>query len=179
MNPVLTTNRLRLHPWDADDFPLLVELHRDPAVQRFLEKGEAVWDETVLREKFDGFRADYAAHGWCKFKVLDEGGTFVGRAGFGLFGPTGELELGYSFKPSVWGRGYATEVAAALLDWIYRTTSVDRVIGFAVAENTASRRVLEKVGMSCTGLRDVNGVANAFYEHHRAGGAAGVPPRSQ
>jgi [ribosomal protein S5]-alanine N-acetyltransferase len=38
--PVLVSERLRFHPWEADDFPLLVELHRDPEVQHFLQMGD-------------------------------------------------------------------------------------------------------------------------------------------
>jgi ribosomal-protein-alanine N-acetyltransferase len=41
------------------------------------------------------------------------------------------------------------------------------VIGFAVADHAASRRVLEKIGMRFTGLRDLNGIPNAFYRHDR------------
>ena len=165
--PVLVSERLRFHPWEADDFPLLVELHRDPEVQHFLQMGDPPWDEAFLRAKFDGFRKDYAENGWTKFKVLDPQGRFLGRAGFGSFDETGELELGYSVMRPFWGRGYASEAAGALLDWIYRAVPVDHVIGFAVAENMASRRVLEKAGMAFTGLRDLHGIANAFYQHDR------------
>lgn len=163
--PVLTSERLCFHPWDAGDFPLFALLHSDPEVQHFLQMGDPPWDEAHLRAKFDGFRADYAAHGWTKFKVTDRQGEFLGRAGFGWFPETDELELGYSFKHALWGRGYATEAARALLGWIYRAQPIDHVIGFAVAEHAASRRVLEKVGMSFTGLRDVDGIPNAFYRH--------------
>ena len=166
-DPIVTTERLRLFPWDAEDFPLLAELHADPEVQRFLEAGESVWDETVLRSKFAGFRADYAKHGWTKFKTFDAQGRFVGRAGFGLFDETGELELGYSFKRAYWGQGYATEAASALLTWIYEVRPLDHVIGFAVADHWASRRVLEKIGMMFTHVRDLNGIPNAFYRNDR------------
>jgi ribosomal-protein-alanine N-acetyltransferase len=125
------------------------------------------WGEPYLRAKFDGFRADYGAHGWTKFKVTDRRGVFLGRAGFGCFSPTGELELGYSFFRDLWGRGYATEAARALLDWVYQIQPVDHVIGFAVAGHEASRRVLEKVGMAFTGIQDVDGIPNAFYRHNR------------
>ncbi len=165
---VFATERLRFHPWEADDFPLLLALHRDPEVQRFLQMGEALWDEATLRAKFEGFRTDYAQNGWTKFKLLDAQGRFLGRAGFGRFDQTGELELGYSLMREFWGQGYASEAATALLDWIYRATPVGHVIGFAVAENMASRRVLEKAGMMFTGLRDLHGVPNAFYRHDRS-----------
>ncbi|MBJ6127224.1 GNAT family N-acetyltransferase [Microvirga splendida] len=155
------------HPWGAEDFPLFASLHGDPEVQYFLQKGEPPWDEAFLRAKFEGFRDDYAAHGWTKFKVTDQQGAFLGRAGFGWFPATGEVELGYSFMRAFWGHGYATEAASALLDWIYRTKPLDHVIGFAVAEHAASRRVLEKVGMTFTGIRDVDAIPNAFYRHTR------------
>lgn len=129
--------------------------------------GDPPWDEPYLRVKFEGFRADYADHGWTKFKVTDRQGRFLGRAGFGRFAPTGELELGYSFMRHLWGMGYATEAARALLNWIYRVEPVDHVIGFAVVENRASRKVLENAGMSFTGICDVDGIPNAFYRHDR------------
>ncbi len=165
--PVLTSERLCFHPWEAEDFPLFASLHSDPEVQHFLQMGDPPWDEAYLRAKFEGFRADYANNGWTKFKVTDRQGAFLGRAGFGRFDETGELELGYSFKRALWGQGYATEAARALLNWIYRAKPVHHVIGFAVAEHAASRRVLEKAGMTFAGIRDVDGIPNAFYRHDR------------
>lgn len=164
---ILQTERLRFHLWQAEDLPLLLELHGDPEVQRFLEAREPVWDEAVLKGKFDRFRADYAEHGWTKFKLLDAQGRFLGRAGFGRFDETGGLELGYSLMRPFWGQGYATEAASALLGWIYGAAPVEYVIGFAVADHAASRRVLEKIGMRFTDIRDLSGVPNAFYRHDR------------
>ncbi|QRM29789.1 GNAT family N-acetyltransferase [Microvirga sp. VF16] len=165
--PVLVSERLCFHAWEPEDFPLLAALHGDPQVQHFLQMGDPPWDELFLQKKFESFRADYAAHGWTKFKVTDRQGAFIGRAGFGRFDATWELELGYTFMRPLWGQGYATEAAGALLDWIYRVEAVDHVIGFAVAEHKASRRVLEKVGMAFTSIRDVDGIPNAFYRHNR------------
>ena len=165
--PILVSERLCFHSWDTEDFPLFASLHSDPEVQHFLQMGDPPWDEAYLRAKFEGFRADYAAHGWTKFKVTDRQGTFLGRAGFGWFPETDELELGYSFRRTLWGQGYATEAACALLDWIYKAKPIDHVIGFAVAEHAASRYVLEKAGMSFTGIRDVDEIPNAFYRHDR------------
>ena len=164
---VLATERLRFHPWEADDLPLLLDLHRDPDVQRFLEVGGVVWDEEVFRTKFERFRADDAENGWTKFKLLDAQGRFLGRAGFSRVEQTGALELGYSLKREFWGQGYAGEAAKALLNWIYRAAPVDHVIGFAFVEHTASRRVLEKAGMSFTGVQNLDGTPHAFYRHNR------------
>lgn len=167
LHPVLTTGRFRLHAWSADDLPLLVALHSDPEVQRYLAARDAPWSEHVLRARLDRFIADYAEHGWTKFKVLDACGEFVGRAGFSRYEPTGELELGYSLMKSRWGQGMATELAQALIEWIYPVAKVGHVIGFTEVDNSASRRVLEKADMVLTGVYKADGHMMAFYRHDR------------
>ena len=53
--------------------------------------------------------------------------------------------------PSRWGRGYATEAGAALLEAAWRETDLDYVVAVAFEENTASTRVMEKLGMTYEG----------------------------
>ncbi len=57
-------------------------------------------------------------------------------------------ELGYSFHPAAWGQGYATELAQACLDWADGVLRLPKVWAFAHPDNTASRRVLDKVGFA-------------------------------
>ena len=73
--------------------------------------------------------------------------------GVGLFplnweGP--EIELAYHVVPSAWGRGYATEAAEALLAVAWEA-GLDHVVAVAMPGNVASRRVMEKLGMSFQG----------------------------
>jgi len=63
----------------------------------------------------------------------------------------GELELGYRFRPASWGRGYATEAARAVLACAFEELGAPRVVADADAANTASLRVLEKIGMRVVG----------------------------
>ena len=56
-------------------------------------------------------------------------------------------EIGFSFDPASQGRGYATEAARALIDFGFGGMGFHRVIGRLEARNTASARVLEKLGM--------------------------------
>ncbi|WP_170990160.1 GNAT family N-acetyltransferase [Aquamicrobium sp. LC103] len=165
--PVISTSRLRLCPFRQGDLRLLVSLHGDPLVQRFLTFENEVWDEAVLRDKLDLYRRDYSRYGWSKFAVFDLDGDFVGRAGFGRFEDTGESELGFSFKRAVWGRGYASEADLALVEWIYAASSVDHVIAFAAEDNVASRAVLVKLGMISEGTRKLGDTSFAFYRHDR------------
>jgi RimJ/RimL family protein N-acetyltransferase len=58
----------------------------------------------------------------------------------------GSVEVGFSFLPAHQGNGYATEAARALVDWAFGVGH-HRVYGRLEVRNTASARVLEKLGM--------------------------------
>ncbi len=77
-------------------------------------------------------------------------GELVGRAGFGIYAPTGEAEIGYSLYPAHWGNGYAFEAASALRDWYFAAKAEDHFIGLADVRNTASLKVLDRIGMTRT-----------------------------
>ena len=76
-------------------------------------------------------------------------GDFIGYCGFipqqieGA-GP----ELAYAMGKSMWGKGLATEAVMASLDWIFIKPEISRVYAVTDKENRASRRVMEKVGMT-------------------------------
>jgi RimJ/RimL family protein N-acetyltransferase len=81
---------------------------------------------------------------------------FAAVGGMGCKGPpnaTGMVEIGYGVNPAYQGRGYATETAAALVDWLGTQPEVRRVTAECLASNHASARVLEKVGFARVGLR--------------------------
>jgi ribosomal-protein-alanine N-acetyltransferase len=59
-----------------------------------------------------------------------------------------EIEIAYRLHPDFWNRGIATEAARAVRDHAFRDLKLDRVISLIHPENTASRRVAEKNGMT-------------------------------
>ncbi|WP_300784725.1 GNAT family N-acetyltransferase [Enhydrobacter sp.] len=165
MRPILTTDRLAFHPFTVADLSVLVALHRDPEVMRFLSIDGRPWSMDELRQKLARFVREQASLGFSKWKVcLRDGETVIGRAGFSIFEPTGEIELGFVFDRDAWGKGYATECSKCLLAWLFASRpDIDRVIAFVQPGNLASRRVLEKIGMKADGTRPVDGMAHAFY----------------
>jgi RimJ/RimL family protein N-acetyltransferase len=66
--------------------------------------------------------------------------------GIGLVGDGAARELGYWLTPAVWGRGYATEAAEAVVDMARHALPVRRLTAFHHAANAASGRVLTKLG---------------------------------
>ncbi|MDQ3739430.1 MAG: GNAT family N-acetyltransferase [Actinomycetota bacterium] len=75
-------------------------------------------------------------------------GRFVGRAG--LWFPEGwpELEVGWTFSRSVWGRGYATEAGAAAVAWGRSALGLKRIASVINPANARSIAVAERLGMS-------------------------------
>jgi RimJ/RimL family protein N-acetyltransferase len=151
----LTTDRLTLRPFSADEADLLIELDSDPAVMRFLSGGGPTAPELVRErdlpsilagyDRWDGRFGLFAAH------EIDTG-AFVGW--FCLRperdGPLDEVELGYRLRQEARGKGYATEGAAALLAKAFSELDVRVVWGATMFLNRASQNVMEKVDMTVT-----------------------------
>lgn len=151
MQILLETDRLLLRRFTAADLDNLVELDSDPDVMRFLTGGRPTPRETIESEllprflSYDeqgaglGFWAAVARStdeflGWFEFRPL-------------VPGRPDAVELGYRLRRSAWGKGYATEGAAALLRKGFTELGVQRVVATTMTVNTASRRVMEKVGL--------------------------------
>ncbi len=135
----------RLTAADAED---LFAVYRDPVAMRFVDDGQPiVWDDCV--RWIDVTLANYRARGYgMSAVVLLETGQVIGFCG--LVHPSGQLEpeVKYAFLASVWGRGLATEVVRGMLAYGSREFGMRRVIATTSSENSASHRVLEKVGMT-------------------------------
>jgi RimJ/RimL family protein N-acetyltransferase len=67
------------------------------------------------------------------------------------YGP-GEVELGYGLRKPSWGRGYASEIAQALVRRAFGEMGIDRLVASVTVANVASVRVLEKAGLRRTGI---------------------------
>ena len=78
-------------------------------------------------------------------------GLIIGDAGFkGKPDANQQVEVGYGFLESEWGKGYATEAVECLLDWAFHKKDVIKVIAETDLDNIGSIRVLEKLGMKRT-----------------------------
>jgi len=151
----LATDRLTLRPFTADEADLLIELDSDPAVMRFLSGGEPTAPELVRESHLPSILAGYERWGG-RFGLFaaqeKDSGAFVGW--FCLRperdGPLDEVELGYRLRQDAWGKGYATEAAAALVDKAFSELDVRVVWGATMSRNLASQHVMEKVAMTVT-----------------------------
>ncbi len=152
MQVFLETERVVLRRFTEADVDNLVELDGDPDVMRFLNGGKptprAVIQHDILPrllryyQRFEGFGR------WAAIEKAT--GEFLGWFHFGPAegaGP-GEVELGYRLRKAAWGKGYATEVSRALIRRGFVELGVRRVVATTMTVNTASRRVMEKAGLT-------------------------------
>jgi RimJ/RimL family protein N-acetyltransferase len=176
----LTTTRLTLRPWTHDDAEAILDIYSRWDVMRFIgttpqvlttleeaaarvERWDAVDDGThgvwavVPREApADASPPDaHPAHdvpvGTILLKPIPASGT-----GDPLQ-PSGDTEIGWHFHPHAWGRGYATEAAAAVLVHAF-ARGLDRVVAVTHADNAASQAVCRRIGMTYRGTTD------AYYD---------------
>ena len=151
----LETPRLRLRRCTGANLPWLTELHGDPAVMRYIdaepEPPESVAGRTLpkILSDYDDLPAGlgrFAAESAADGSVL---GWFGVRppSSVGL-GPDSGVEIGYRLFPAVWGHGYATEGAIGLVHDAFTALGAVRVVATTMTVNLASRRVLEKAGLS-------------------------------
>jgi RimJ/RimL family protein N-acetyltransferase len=152
MHVILETPRLILREFTENDVDNLFDLNSDPEVMRYLTGGKQTPRE-VIRDEIIPFHLGV-------YKRLDRLGTWAAEsAGTGEFlgwfhlrpGPHTDItnvELGYRLRRSTWNMGYATEGSRALISMGFTGLGVQRAFAHTMTVNTASRRVLEKCGMT-------------------------------
>ncbi|UCM88228.1 GNAT family N-acetyltransferase [Streptomyces marincola] len=145
--PALRTPRLRLRPFAETDTDTLFALHSRAHVMRYWDSPP--WSERARAERFIATCRKVADEGTGARVVIERAsdGAFVGWCGLTSWNPVHRsASLGYCLDDAMWGRGYATEAAHALLRWAFDTLDLNRVQAEADTRNAASARVLEKVG---------------------------------
>jgi RimJ/RimL family protein N-acetyltransferase len=152
MRVALETERLILRAFTPEDVDDLTALDSDPAVMRYLNGGTPTPHAVIEREVLPRFIASSQADdGYGVWAAIErETGAFVGWFAFRPHedGAVGEVSLGYRLRRSVWGKGYATEGARALIRQGFTALGAQRVVATTYQDNLASRRVMEKAGLS-------------------------------
>ena len=166
---LIETERLVLSGWRREQLDDLVRLHGDPEISRYFTASGAPWSREKCATRLDEWIAMFETRRLGKLRVTRKAdGVMVGRAGFGLHGPTDEPEIGYALFREHEGHGYATEAASALRDLISRDTDWDHFIGFADVRNAPSLKVLRGIGMRETHVGDFDGMACQFHVLEKA-----------
>jgi RimJ/RimL family protein N-acetyltransferase len=149
---ILETPRLVIRQFTEGDVDNLFDLNSDPEVMRYLTGGrptprEEIRDRIIpfhlaVYERLDRL-GTWAAESTATGEFL---GWFHFRPGHGT--DITNIDLGYRLRRSTWNKGYATEGSRALISMGFTDLGVERVFAHTMTVNTASRRVMEKSGLT-------------------------------
>jgi [ribosomal protein S5]-alanine N-acetyltransferase len=151
------TARLSLREFVATDFAAVHAYSSDPRVTRYLFFGPR--DEDSTAEYLEELLASQREQPRTRFElavVEIASGKLIGACDLSLI-EASVVDLGYMLGAKQWGKGYATEIALALVDAAFFDLRAQRVISTVDVNNAASIRVLEKIGMRW----------EAVYRRHR------------
>ncbi|MEM9023994.1 MAG: GNAT family N-acetyltransferase [Bacteroidota bacterium] len=170
MHTVLHTQRLLLRPYTMDDVEAAYQVNLDPETSRYTgDRGVKSREE--IREILQGrILTDYRLYGYGRFAVIYKAtDRYIGFAGIKFLPEFGEPDIGYRFASEYWGQGLATEAGHATIDFAFGTLGLPRLIGLVLPENTASVRVLEKLGFAYEKTVETEGLQAAYYGLNRPG----------
>lgn len=157
------TQRLVLRPFTAGDLDALHGIHRLPEVTRYLyhEPRDRKETYTVLAGKVAASVLAVEGQPLCLAAELADTGVLIGDCTlFWLSQVHQQGEIGFVFDPACHGRGLATEAAAALLRLGFEGLHLHRIIARCDGRNTASARVMERIGMR----REAHMIENEFVK---------------
>lgn len=142
---MIETERLVLRPLTTADVDVIVQLHEDPRVHRFVPHfthDQALERLTQVERQWSG-----RGHGLCAVESK-ETGEFLGRCGLNYWRQFDEIEVGWVLKAEAWGKGYATEAARACVAWGFDRLDADYFTAMIDPANRASLHVAERLGFA-------------------------------
>lgn len=149
----LSTERLTLTDVTQDDAAFVLELLNDPGwIRNIGDRGVRTLDDAraYIRDRFGKSL-------W--LVVRDASGERLGMCGLVDRDGLDHLDIGYAYLARHAGHGYATEAASAVLAHARETLGHETIVAVTAPDNTASQRVLEKIGLRFVHMINLPGYA--------------------
>lgn len=160
---ILETERLVLDTWQVSDWTVLRPIATDVEVMRHITGG-VPWTDEQIQSFVDRQMTLYLERGFCRWKLVAKpAGEMIGFCGVGFWRDAPDPEIGWWLARRYWGRGLATEAARIALRDAFERPRLDRIISIARPANTASTRIMEKLGLKLECEFENDGVALLRY----------------
>jgi RimJ/RimL family protein N-acetyltransferase len=150
----LSTDRLVLRGWEADDAGAALAAYGDAEVARWLTPAmDRVGDREAMRQVLGQWAADderllTPAGRWAVERRGD--GQVIGGVTLLPLPPEEEFELGWQLRPSAWGHGYATEAGLALARWAF-DQGIEEIVALVRPANSRAVATVRRIGMEWSG----------------------------
>ncbi|CAG0926899.1 diamine N-acetyltransferase [Thermoflexales bacterium] len=148
-----STERLILRDFVAADWPAVLAYQRDPRyLQYYAWIDRTPQDVQRFVQLFVDQQREQPRHKFQLAVVLKDTQHLIGNCGIRLAAAHAhEADIGYELAPDQWGHGYATEAARAIVHFGFTELKLHRITAWCIADNVASARVLEKLGLKLEG----------------------------
>lgn len=166
---VLDSARLRFEPMQDAHYDGLRRLNGDPLVMRFISGQPETPDDThavIARVK-----ASWEALGYAWWSLIErDSGELIGAGCIQHLehDTSNPHEIGWRLRPDRWGQGYAIEAAERMARFAFEDLEVPLLCAICDPANAASRRVMEKLGMTYRGVETWHGMSVTAYCIDRA-----------
>ena len=149
----LTSDRLALRRFTPHDVDWLADLYSDLEVTRYLGGvKDRTKSEDLLRTRILQYYDEHPGLGiW--MTVERDTGACIGFHVLNHIRGESIIQVGFTLVKSAWGKGFAAEMAAAVLRYGFVDLKLRRIAGMASLQNYASQRVLLKIGLTRRGER--------------------------
>jgi RimJ/RimL family protein N-acetyltransferase len=143
----IETERLSIRRLVKDDAPFILELVNEPAfIKNIADRGVRNLED-ARKYIADGPLTMYEKYGFGLFAVeLKESGVPIGMCGLLKRDTLEDVDIGYAYLESHWGKGYASEAGAAMVDYGRNVVGLKRIVAITAQDNQGSINVLEKLG---------------------------------
>jgi len=164
----MVTPRLNLRALSPRDVDAMHSILSEEGVLRYFPVSEPP-DRLGVERMISALLDHWSERGYGLWAVeARSSGELMGRCGLQYLPDTGEVEIDFILGQAHWGQGMATEAGQASLRYGFEMLGLARVVGIVHAENKASRRVLEKLGMAQPEERTMWGMPCYCYALDRA-----------
>ena len=145
----IETERLLIRPFSLEDADAFLPLVSLPEVLRFTGESPLASADEARELLKDRQLRDYELYGYGRMACIEKAsGRLIGFSGLKYLDDIRETDVGYRFLPEAWGKGYASESTAAIMEVHPAQFGLTRIIGLVDPENRASVRVLRKCGLT-------------------------------
>jgi RimJ/RimL family protein N-acetyltransferase len=146
------TGRLRFREMTEADGGFYLAMLSDPDFKTHIGDRGVTTEEQAIANLQERVFSSYDVHDFGMWLVCRKrDGAAIGMAGLVKRDFLKNVDLGYAFLPAGRGAGYATEAAAAVIDYAGSRFGIRRLAAIVSPDNSASIRVLERLGFDRTG----------------------------
>lgn len=169
MKTITETERLIIREIEISDTDVMLELHSDPEVHRYLGNNTITSREGII-DAINSLGKQYADFGVGRWAMINKKtNEFIGWTGLqfvteSINNHKNYYDLGYRLLKKFWGQGFATESTFASIDYVFNKLGATEIYAMADIDNVGSNKILKNVGLRFVESFDDEGVKHNWYK---------------